>query len=514
MTRKTVALGAASLVILVLVFSTFLDHPGSEGVVDGEKTSGPGLSAAAGPVDDEAFAEEQREFYEKLRARTEAADRAPLPEPEAIVRRAAESVPETRQPLSYINNKVWEGEALFGRAVDWEPEIAADPGAPYVYWATTRYGKKYQLCRDCPSPLIVYRVSSDNGDTWGPVLPLCKCKGYRWQADPQIEVASDGTVYALILQGWRTVLVKSMDHGVTWSKPKDVARSMDWTDHGFLTISDDGQDVYVAFNHGESWVAASHDGGATFAKPVKTSPLKDENRRYYYHYKGAVLSNGVVAIAATSLSARPYARHNVRYYILRSANGGTSWRQIPIGTYKRQPECPRSRCRGDHLGGMTNVAKDDNDNLVATVAGATRRANGQVVYVLTSTDDGLTWSAPVRISPIRHGDRRVIASFPTIEGTGDGDFRLWWQDNYNGLNGWNTWYRQSSDTGATWSEKIRISDAIDGAFYKSRMGYLADYGDYGGIAIMSDGRTIATWGEGKSYWGAGGSWVNRPLGSG
>ncbi|MCJ7832670.1 MAG: glycoside hydrolase, partial [Actinobacteria bacterium] len=167
--------------------------------------------------------------------------------------------------------------------------------------------------------------------------------------------------------------------------------------------------------------------------------------------------------------------------------------------------------RRDHLGGMTNVAKDDNDNLVAVIAGSTKKAKGQVIYVRTSTDEGLTWSAPLRVSPVRNGDRRVIASFPTIAGTGNGDFRLWWQDNYQAINGWNTWYMESTDNGATWSPKARISDAINGAFYKSRKGYLADYGDYGGIDVMSDGRTIATWGEGESYWGAGGTWINRQL---
>ena len=66
--------------------------------------------------------------------------------------------------------------------------------------------------------------------------------------------------------------------------------------------------------------------------------------------------------------------------------------------------------------------------------------------------------------------------------------------------------RAASDT---WSKDARISDAISGPDYVNARGFLADYGDYGGIDIMSDGKTIAAWGEAYSYDGPGGVWINR-----
>ena len=48
-----------------------------------------------------------------------------------------------------------------------------------------------------------------------------------------------------------------------------------------------------------------------------------------------------------------------------------------------------------------------------------------------------------------------------------------------------------------------------GAPYKTANGFLEPYGDYGETAITSAGKTIATWGEGNSYTGPGGVWVNR-----
>jgi hypothetical protein len=199
----------------------------------------------------------------------------------------------------------------------------------------------------------------------------------------------------------------------------------------------------------------------------------------------------------------------VRYYALRSTDGGATWEQVKMGTYKRQPYCVNTGCRKDHFGGMSNVDDDGNGTLVYTMAGSEVEGDGQVVYVRTSTDGGQTWTAPQAISPEMRGSRRVIASFPIVESSGDaGDFRLAWMDDYKGLKNWNTWYVASSDGGQTWSDSERISDAISGAGYKDKGGYDADYGDYMGMAVMSDGRTIATWGEAYSYWGPGGTWIN------
>jgi hypothetical protein len=55
---------------------------------------------------------------------------------------------------------------------------------------------------------------------------------------------------------------------------------------------------------------------------------------------------------------------------------------------------------------------------------------------------------------------------------------------------------------------VRISDAVSGTAYKNADGFLEFYGDYGEIAVTSNGRTIAAWGEGESWLGPGGTWFN------
>ncbi len=53
------------------------------------------------------------------------------------------------------------------------------------------------------------------------------------------------------------------------------------------------------------------------------------------------------------------------------------------------------------------------------------------------------------------------------------------------------------------------TDATGGAAYKSPAGFGELYGDYGELAITSAGKAIGIWGEGFSWDGPGGSWLNR-----
>ena len=92
-----------------------------------------------------------------------------------------------REPVVLAAAPGWAGEQLMDASTDdWEPAIAADPNAPYVYMLTTRYAPK-PCPGNCPFPWMALEISSDGGATWSPGVPLCACKG-SWQFDPIIEV--------------------------------------------------------------------------------------------------------------------------------------------------------------------------------------------------------------------------------------------------------------------------------------------------------------------------------------
>jgi len=77
------------------------------------------------------------------------------------------------------------------------------------------------------------------------------------------------------------------------------------------------------------------------------------------------------------------------------------------------------------------------------------------------------------------------------------------------VDAWNAMSRLSVDGGATWGTASRVSDATSGAGYKTAAGFAEIYGDYGEIGFTSTGKAIAVWGEGFSYTGPGGVWLNR-----
>src|ERR671939_674328 len=83
----------------------------------------------------------------------------------------------------------WLGSRVITPATDdWEPAVATDPKAPYVYLLTTRYGQPKTCSSHCPTPFIALTISADGGATWGPQVPLCVCVGSGAQYDPTIEV--------------------------------------------------------------------------------------------------------------------------------------------------------------------------------------------------------------------------------------------------------------------------------------------------------------------------------------
>jgi hypothetical protein len=128
------------------------------------------------------------------------------------------------------------------------------------------------------------------------------------------------------------------------------------------------------------------------------------------------------------------------------------------------------------------------------------------LLVRTSTN-GVGWGPR---HDLTGGAGAVGADFPAIAaGTSSGDSRLAFQDDRNGPRSWDTWYRQTSDSGRTWTPAARLSDRGSGAPYKHADGYVFPYGDYLGMAVDAAGTTFAIWGEGPGYLGPGGTWYTR-----
>jgi hypothetical protein len=447
--------------------------------------------------EDRGGAEEQQEQLESTQERLEALREA----------RAAGRFGK-RQRILAAPAAGWAGEQLMNVSTDdWEPAIAADPNGPFVYMLATRYAPK-PCSGNCPTPWMALEVSSDGGATWGPGAPLCACKG-SGQFDPIIEVVPNtGQVYAVYMNGFNVVFTKSTNHGQSWSTPVKTYGQVSWNDKPVLAMSNDGQDVYVSFNGpnaGDPWVAQSHNGGTTW-----TQTKIVDGPRYYFAYDADVSANGWIVF---SESAIDYGGQGstpsglVQHHALVSKNQGASWQDVLVDSVEIGESCVAAGCSSDFYIGHSGISADAAGNLVMVYDGATTPGGKQLIFSRRSTDGGVTWSARTTLSPVTEQ-----STAPTVESRAAGDVRVWFAQTSGGSHdAWNIWYRSSTDGGVTWTAPVKISDASTGAGYKTANGFQEFYGDYGEIAITNTGKTIGVWSEGFSYSGPGGAWFNRQL---
>lgn len=397
-------------------------------------------------------------------------------------------------PLVSLATTGFDSERVWGGGDDWEPAVAADPGASYVYQMTTRYGGTQVE--------VIFRRSLDGGATWEADQVFASNAG-----DPMIEVADDGTVYAMAIVGggYKLKMARSFDHGVTWTALEDILGpgQPNWGDRPVLVISPDGQDVYVGFNQGDSYVVSSHDGAVNFGTPVQTS----NNGRSWFHSAGAVAPNGDVYFAAADYGAGYLGSTPIN--VLRSTDGGVNWTTTVLDTSLEAAPCDYADgCYFGFLGPEVGLAIDV-DGLVMVSYNAGDVVNQpQKLWVRTSSD-GVVWSSRTEISS---GIAGVNNAFPAMVAsrTVAGDFRVVWQDDReNSELAWNTWMVNTLDGGTSWSESELLSDLDAGAPYKGPLGYSFVYGDYYEIAIDGDDVNHIIWGAGASYTGPGGSWYTR-----
>jgi BNR repeat protein len=407
----------------------------------------------------------------------------------------------------------WRGSFVLNPSTDdWEPAVATDPSDPYVYVLTTRYGEDKTCPKHCPTPFLALTVSDDGGVTWGPQRPICTCRGSGAQYDPTIEVVpGTGDVIAVFLNadragGFSTVYMRSSDHGATWTEPVHVYGKVSWTDKPEVTTNRSGKDVYVSWNGpqgGDLYVGQSHDFGVTWTQRKLTS-----SKQYFYAYDARVLSDGAVVFAESSVRYGGLKNLSgiIRHVALISRDRGATWKQVLVARVPVGEACLADGCSPDFYTGQASVVEDDAGHLAFAYEGPLEEGGPQRVYVKRSSDDGRTWGPAIVLS--KRGEN---ATQPRLASDGGGDVRIWYMQTANGddPDAWNVWYRSSSDGGATWSAPIKLNDhPANAADYTHADGFDEIYGDYGEIAVTSRGDTVAAWGEGFSWNGPGGTWIN------
>ncbi|MGH8957894.1 MAG: sialidase family protein [Acidimicrobiia bacterium] len=403
---------------------------------------------------------------------------------------------------------------------DWEPSIAADDSG-HVYALWTHYfgfggeatGEVDPSCLDCPSPHMVIQISNDHGVTWGE--PHALAPSETRQDDPQIVVdaADRETVYAAYMEGDKSSMfvARSDDFGETFAPVlvEDIERGLD----KIALAARDGH-VYLSYHSQQKiWVSVSHDRGDTW---TVVQPVHNTNSKLGVSLpSGAAIStDGTVHLAWNGVNNPGQAKGTINLYITTSGDGGETWSTTVLDQSQAPPPCD---CSGwDYWGGQIAVGVDDGDGVFVLWNANREKFGPNRLLFARSTDVAQTWSAPIDVSLAPTGVNNL---FPALVGTGDGDVRIAWQDDRNGLDSggndpdarWNTYYRRSTDGGSEWSGETQLSAFVSGFSYKLETpldGYLQPYGDYFELDI-SNGKTVAIWGEGNSYIGPGNVWFAR-----
>ncbi len=394
---------------------------------------------------------------------------------------------------------------------DWEPAIAADAnGSVYAVWS---HYLADPACATCASPHTELQISRDGGTTWSAPAPLAPST--LRQDDPQIVVdPADGhTLYASYMEGNKSsqIVARSDDGGVTWTR--ELVESLQrGTDKDILAVRDGN--VYLSYHTQQKiYVSLSHDGGATW---TVHQPINNTSQLGVSLGSGGVVdSTGAVHFAWNGVRRAGQAKGAINLFVTSSSDGGTTWTTTLVDTSAPAPSCD---CPGwDYWGAQMAIAADHDDVLYALWNASNEAGAPNRLYFSRSTDGGATWSARSEVSLAPAGSNNA---FPAMAATGSGDVRIAWTDDRNGHDAgggdqsarWNTWYRVSTDGGASWSSEAQLSAFAPGFTYKFATpsdGYLQPYGDYFEIDIDGAGKTHALWGEGNSYLGPGNVWYAR-----
>jgi hypothetical protein len=379
----------------------------------------------------------------------------------------------------------------------WEPALAAD-GFGRVYILYPHYGAVPD-CKECRVPTMLLVVSGDNGKTWQAPRVLLESGSGQFDAQIVADPADRRTLYAAWLQGGRreVMVAKSVDSGATWTFTV-AARGLVELDKPVLAVR--GQTVFVGFNQEQNiWAAFSQDGARSFT----SLRVNAEPREGWSLLGGATVDPaGSAYLAWASYSKAGGARGPVNLYVAKSGDAGKSWSPVLLDVSAAAPDCTRYDCGEAFLGAQIALASDAGGTLYALWSAGSQRMGPQRIYFASSTNGGENWLPRVNISYAAAG---VEHAFPAITAGSAGDVRVAWMDSRSSSY-WNTYYRSSSNGGATWSEETRLSGRVPGYRYIAKEGFRFPFGDYFGIAIDHHGDTHVVWGEGLNYQSPGSIW--------
>ena len=387
----------------------------------------------------------------------------------------------------------------------WELALATDAHG-HIYILFPQYGPVAQ-CPVCTAPTMVLLTSNDNGISWEPPRPLLTSSSGQFDAQIKADPVDRQTLYASWMQGRHDIVVaRSQDFGRSWYFSIAEHSPGVVIDKPVLAVR--GPNVYVSFNHEQTLaVAASHDYAQNFSSAV-VNP--DAGLGWSLAAGATVDPVGNVYFSWTAYPRTNILTRPMEVFVIRSADGGRNWSTTPMDVSSAAPGCSAQVCSAGFLASQMALASDDAGIIYALWNSGSVIGGPERIYFSSSTNEGENWSAKVDVSNAPFG---VEHCFPAITAGTAGDVRIAWMDTrkvdtQNHLL-WNTFYRASTNGGATWSPESQLSGPVRGYDYILPNGFLFPFGNLFSIGIDNLGTTHVVWGEGRNYSSPGSIWYTR-----
>ncbi len=398
---------------------------------------------------------------------------------------------------------------------DWEPEIAASGAHVYVGIAHFEGDPSCDPASAGPREIFV-RSSDDGGKTFGPLVALPRL-GYPNVVDVVVAVddVTDAVYVSFLGYGsgapTDVVVARSTDFGATWTSTKINGPLCTACDHPWIVAH--AGNVYVTYASGEDhFLSRSADGGVTWSESLI---LEDTHVAFP---EGAILDAAGNAWFAWGDCFGSCTGSTAAIYQVSKTTAGTSnttFARVAEGS--AGPHCPPSvSCGFAYWGPQDDIAIDAAGNLYLVWQDNLPDKPGRPPIVQLSscsaTSDctaSANWHYVGRVDDKTASgcpDAACYALYPRVEGGAAGEIGVIWMDDRLGSpldhnNGWNVWYRTSTNGGASWGgPSVRVSQFDRVRSESHRNGFEFPYGDYQGIDLLGD-RALMVWGEGHNYTG-------------
>jgi len=237
----------------------------------------------------------------------------------------------------------------------------------------------------------VYR-STDKGESWEMTSPsLAGVKTHPLTLDPYVYVSeATGRVFNIDLTVACSYLSFSDDNGKSWThNPLACGRPIN--DHQTLFSGPPGIDVahpvypetvYYCWNDfgASTSCSKSHDGGVSWT-PTGTPPFTGRNLESQEATRncGGFNGHGVVGKDGTVYLPKEWCGQP---WLGISHDEGATWERVQVANNSTE-----------YFGSDTSVAVDAKGNLYYAY-----ETEGQMLYLVTSTDGGTTWSKPLMVA--------------------------------------------------------------------------------------------------------------------